>query len=101
MRSTTEVMFTEFEWDDAKRLSNIDKHGIDFADAAEALLRPHLEQQSDRNGEARILAICEATRRIIAVAYTLRDSRCRMISARPARSYEQKKFRQIFGERDS
>jgi hypothetical protein len=25
----------EFEWDEAKRLSNLDKHGIDFLDVEE------------------------------------------------------------------
>ncbi len=91
------IEFDGFEWDENKRLTNLEKHGIDFLDAAEALLRPHLETRSDRNREVRSLAICETTKRIIAVVYTLRESRCRIISARPARRYEQEEYRQIFG----
>ena len=90
--------YVEFEWNEHKRLRNLEKHGIDFQDAAEALLEPHLEVRSDRNGEVRSLAICRATKRIIAVVYTARDDRCRIVSARPARRYERKEYRQIFGE---
>jgi uncharacterized DUF497 family protein len=92
------VSFDEFEWDERKRLYALDDRGIDFRDAAAALLKPHLEARSDRYEEIRSLAICEATKRIIAVVYTVREERCRIISARPARRYEREKYHEIFGQ---
>lgn len=50
--------YTEFVWDDRKRQRNLEKHGIDFKDAAHALKEPHLEFESPRSGEYRVLAIC-------------------------------------------
>ncbi|WP_284776315.1 BrnT family toxin [Agrobacterium sp. lyk4-40-TYG-31] len=90
--------FISFEWDENKRLKNIEKHGIDFPRAASALSRPHLESPSDQNGESRILAVCPETERLITVVYTMRGDACRIISARAARKNEQKTYRQIFGE---
>jgi uncharacterized protein len=88
--------FTAFEWDESKEQLNIQKHGIDFDEASIALSQPHLEIRSDRNGEVRILAICASSGRIIAVIYTMRGERCRIISARAARDYEQAEYRLIY-----
>ena len=97
MQPVERIEFDEFEWDEAKRLRTLNERGIDFRSAAEALLRPHLEERSDRNGEGRTLAICSATLRVIAVIYTARGGVCRIISARPARRYERKEYSQVFG----
>lgn len=91
-----EKEFSSFEWDERKRLANIDKHGIDFLDAVTALMRPHAEKRTDRDGEVRILAVCPETERLIAVIYTMRGETCRIISARAARKHEREKYRQIF-----
>ncbi len=40
--------FISFEWDENKRLINIEKHGIDFLRAAKVLSMPHLEKRSDQ-----------------------------------------------------
>src|SRR5690606_25180959 len=69
MHTVHSVSFSEFEWDERKRLRTLGERGIDFQDVAESLLRPHLEKRSDREGEVRILAICSATLRVIAVVY--------------------------------
>ena len=46
-----------YEWDEAKRLSNIAKHGLDFVDAPLVYESPiKLEAVSERNGERRIQA---------------------------------------------
>jgi uncharacterized protein len=87
----------EFEWDEAKRLGNLRKHGIDFPRAADALRRPHVEFSSDRGGEIRTLAICPDTGTILAVVYTMTSERCRIISARTASKHEQRAYRQIYG----
>ncbi|NTZ90677.1 BrnT family toxin [Agrobacterium tumefaciens] len=88
--------FISFEWDENKRLSNIEKHGIDFPRAARALSQPHLESRSDQNGECRILAICPETDDLIAIIYTMRGEVCRIISARATRKNERRTYRQIF-----
>ncbi|CUX26446.1 BrnT family toxin [Agrobacterium genomosp. 13] len=88
--------FISFEWDENKRLSNIQKHGIDFPRAARALSQPHLESRSDQNGESRILAICPETDDLIAIIYTMRGDICRIISARATRKNERRTYRQIF-----
>jgi uncharacterized DUF497 family protein len=93
MRLVRETLFSEFEWDSAKEQRNIRKHGIDFDEALIALSQPHLEERSDRNGEVRTLAICPSSGRIIAVVYTMRGEKCRIISARAARDYEQAEYR--------
>ena len=96
MRAIREASFWDFEWDENKAKINFAKHGITFDEAAVALAQPHLEKESDRHGEMRVLAICPLSQRIIAVIYTMRGEKCRIISARPARDYEQRKFRLVY-----
>ena len=93
MKRIEKVEFDKFEWDKSKEQLNIQKHGIDFDEASIALSQPHLEVRSDRNGEVRTLAICPSSGRIIAVVYTMRGEKCRIISARAARDYEQAEYR--------
>ncbi|CDZ46925.1 BrnT family toxin [Neorhizobium galegae] len=78
-----------FDWNEEKRRTNLEKHQIDFEDAVFALQEPRLEFRSDRNGEVRTLAICPDTKRLIAIVYTMRGEKCRIISARAARKNEQ------------
>jgi uncharacterized DUF497 family protein len=89
--------FHSFEWDEAKRQSNIQKHGIDFEDAVLALEEPHLEIRTERNGEVRTLAICPASTKVITVIYMMRDEKCRIISARAARKNEQRAYHDSYG----
>jgi uncharacterized protein len=88
-----------FEWDEAKRRSNIIKHGIDFLRAT--LIydgRPHLDRESPRRGEKRFLRIAELEGRLIAVAWTPRgEDVVRIISARRARNEEKRAYRQLHG----
>nr|WP_114361384.1 BrnT family toxin [Ciceribacter lividus] len=84
--------FSRFEWDENKRLRNIEKHGIDFEDAVLALALPRVEYPSDRNGERRTVAICPDDLRLIAIVYTVRGDICRIISARVARPNEQREY---------
>lgn len=97
MQSELAPVFATFEWDENKRHANMLKHGIDFIRAASALQRPHVKITSNRDGEARTLAICPDTHKLIAVVYTMRGEACRIISARAARKDEQRSDRQIFG----
>jgi len=89
--------FVGFEWDEEKCEKNLGKHGIDFMDAAKALLEPHLTHTIKRSGESRVVALADVEDRIIAVIYTIRNGHCRIISARAARRNERKAYHQVFG----
>jgi len=82
-----------FEWDEKKRTSNLEKHGIDFEDAVEVFYGVNLFCQSYRNNEERWIAIGETEGRIIAVVFTQRENALRIISARRARKNEEEQYR--------
>ena len=87
----------EFEWDENKNAANIKKHGIAFEDASKIFLRQRIEKRSDRAGERRYITIGEVNNRIIAVVYTPRGNKFRIISARKVRKNEERKYRSIQG----
>lgn len=74
----------EFEWDESKRQSNIEKHGIDFERAKEIWKGPTLVWRTSRRGEeTRITTIGQTGESIVAVVWTEREGVRRIISARP------------------
>jgi uncharacterized DUF497 family protein len=81
-----------FEWDERKRLLNIDKHGIDFRRAMRAFRDPQRVEYASRGDhlENRIVTIGLMDTRIIAVIYTVRGANMRIISARAADRWERK-----------
>ncbi len=87
----------EFEWDEAKRRSNLAKHGVDFVDAARMLCgSPAMAEDSRRNyGEERCVAMGEEAGNILVVVFTIRSGAFRIISARKANAREKKKYAQI------
>lgn len=88
----------EFEWDEAKRLKCIAERGLDFLDAA--LLfdgRDLLSVPSPRAGEERWLSVGELEGRLIAVVWTWREDRLRVVTVRKARDEEKKRYRAAFG----
>ncbi|HVV27364.1 MAG TPA: BrnT family toxin [Rhizomicrobium sp.] len=80
----------EFEWDDAKSERTRKERGFGFEDAALIFAGPVLEWEDQRQdwGETRILAVGSVDSDILAVVYTDRESRRRIISARKARKKE-------------
>jgi uncharacterized DUF497 family protein len=82
-----------FEWDEKKRASNLEKHGIDFEDATEVFYGVNLLRRSHRNNEERWIAIGETERRIVAVVFTRRGDALRIISARRAGKNEERQYR--------
>ena len=76
----------EFEWDEGKRQTNIDKHKIDFVDAIRIFDGFHVEQENDGrdDGEERRVITGDLDGAVITVVYTEREIRCRLISARRA-----------------
>lgn len=77
-----------YEWDEAKRLENIRKHGVDFADAIGVLedLRNLTLADEDAIGESRYRTLgMDVQLRILLVVWTERAvDRIRIISARQA-----------------
>ena len=85
----------EFEWDDNKRQINIEKHGIDFADARTVFDKFTYQVQDTRSnyGEDRFITLgLLSDGREVAVINTPRDGKVRMISVRRARVEERKMF---------
>ena len=84
-------MTIEFEWDEQKRLSNLEKHGIDFIRACQIFEGFTVEFEDSRYdyGEERFIAIGEINGQILTVVCTYRGDAIRLISARPATRYEQ------------
>jgi len=82
-----------YEWDEAKGASDLEKHGIDFEDAIGIFEGPVLEVRSDRGSEVRWKAVGEIEGVVIAVVYTRREDRRRIISARRARKNEREAYR--------
>ncbi|MGE5157446.1 MAG: BrnT family toxin [Gemmatimonas sp.] len=82
-----------FEWDESKSEANLAKHGIDFEDAIEIFDGPILLRRSDRNDEERWVAIGSLGKRFFALIFTRRGNVIRIISARRARTHEERDYR--------
>jgi uncharacterized DUF497 family protein len=85
-------MNLKFEWDDAKATENYARHGVSFELAKKVFNDPFaVERIDDRRdyGEERYIIIGLADREILFVAYTEREERIRLISARRAIRHEQ------------
>ncbi|MDH3603519.1 MAG: BrnT family toxin [Candidatus Tectomicrobia bacterium] len=89
----------EFEWDLTKNVDNIAHHGIDFEDARRIFDGPVLERVDDRfdYGEERAIAIGIVDGRELYVVYTMREERCRIISARRVTRHEREAYYQALG----
>lgn len=88
----------DFEWDDAKRAANLEKHGIDFRDAVELFDgRPIYTYASRRTGEDRFVSVGFIGNRLIACVWLWRDGVMRIISMRRARDGEKSAYRALFG----
>jgi len=83
-----------FEWDDAKRLSNIKKHGIDFIDAPAVFDGYTLTIEDDRYdyGEKRFVTFGILEGRVVVVVHTENEALIRIISIRKATKNEEKAY---------
>jgi uncharacterized protein len=83
-----------YEWDEAKRLANLDKHGIDFLDIPDVFEGDIVTLADDRHsyGEQRFITFGLLQGRVIAVVHTERNDSTRIISARKATKYEQRTY---------
>lgn len=85
----------QFEWDENKRQANIRKHGIDFKDALKLFYGQHVTYEDDRPiyDEQRFITFGLLHTHLLVVVHTLVENDViRIISARKATKYEQKRF---------
>lgn len=89
-----------FEWDESKRLSNLEKHGLDFVDVIEVFQSPHVVVPSTYSGhEERNPAIGILEGRFVTAIFTIRHEALRIISFRRARYAERKQYQELYGRR--
>jgi hypothetical protein len=85
-----------FEWDAVKAQSNLEKHGVSFAEAPTVFgdpLEVTIQDPDHSEGEARFLSLGQSERnRLLVAAYTEREGRIRLISAREAQPRERKAY---------
>jgi hypothetical protein len=92
-----DVVSGSFEWDSEKDETNRRKHGIAFKHAATLFEEPYLRVLSTDMREERWVALGRADGQIIAVIYTERNGRIRIISARMARRHEREIYKDRIG----
>ena len=92
----------KYEWDERKNASNLEKHGIDFADAFRVFLTPVLAALDDRfdYGEDRWEGLGLLGGRVVKVIYTEPDEKTRrIISVRKAVQHERKQYERFLQNR--
>lgn len=78
------VIEGDFEWDDEKALSNLEKHGVSFPEAA-VFADPAAVYLDDGSGTDRMVVVGTSLRdRVLCVVHVERGRRDRIISARTA-----------------
>ena len=87
----------EIEFDPDKRLHTLEHRGVDMANAGAVFEGPTVTVDDERRdyGEVRHLTFGKLLGRIVALAWTMRDGKRRIISMRKANDREQR----IYGER--
>lgn len=88
----------QWEWDDAKNVTNIEKHGVSFEEALQVFTDPSgVEKEDLAHSTAKERRLWRTGRlksgRIVTVVYALQGDKIRLISAqerrRERREYEQ------------
>jgi uncharacterized DUF497 family protein len=84
----------EFEWDEAKRKSNLRSHGIDFVGIEKVFGGETVTILDDRfnYGEERFVTFGLLDGRVVTIAHTEADGVIRLISVRKATKYEESNY---------
>jgi len=92
----------EFEWDEDKRLSNIEKHRVDFRVATAIFEGPTIDQIDRRAdyGERRMVSVGAADGTVYVVVHTERGGAMRIISAWKGGKREREAYRSLHARRD-
>jgi len=88
------LCFMEFTWNPEKRLANLKKHGLDFADA-ERVFSSHTLTRPDQRfayGEARFSTIGLLVDAVVVIGHTESSDEIRVISMRKAERHEREKY---------
>lgn len=91
-------MLVRYEWDEAKRRSNIQRHGFDFIGIETVFAGETLTILDDRldYGESRFVTLGMLRGRVVVIAHTETDEVIRIISVRKATKNEEiSYFKQI------
>lgn len=86
-----------YEWDEAKRASNLAKHGVDFADVARFDFIGAVAEAEERSGEVRYVATGYIGNRLHKLVYLMRGGNIRVISLRKANNRERKIYHERRG----
>ena len=83
-----------YEWDEAKRRSNLWRQGIDFAKVREVFEGNPVTYRDDRYdyGEERLITLGLLKGRVVAIVHTESDDVIRIISARKAERHEESRY---------
>jgi uncharacterized DUF497 family protein len=83
-----------FEWDESKRISNLRKHGLDFANCGAVFSRPVSTWVDNRYdyGERRFMTLGLLGTRVVNIAHTVSGECVRIISLRKASKREQAQY---------
>lgn len=89
----------DYEWDEAKRLSNIEKHFIDFIDVWEIFDNDYIKGPArvGLGGEERFFVTGLISGVYVTGIFTMRGSSLRVISIRRARLNERRKHQEVHG----
>ena len=83
------------DWDNKKAAANARKHAVTFEMARDVFKDPFaIDELDDRDdyGEVRFIITGMVEGHLLFVAYTMRDERIRIISARGAEPFEQRRY---------
>ena len=95
MKVTHTVDEIDFEWDSQKAKINVDKHEVEFIEAAEVFLDPFVQVVNTREADDKAReAVVGMTKkwRLLYVAYVWRRLALRIISARQVTKPERKHY---------
>ena len=95
MDITHRLQDVEFEWDEDKAKSNIQKYGVTFEEAAEVFFDPFYQigdASVDDYEERDFIIGYTFSQRLLLAVYTEHDERTRIISARLATPIERKLY---------
>ncbi len=89
----------EFEWNEAKRMENITKHGFDFVSAPPLFSGDHTRNRArdGRGGEERWMATGIIHGIYATAIYTARGKSIRIISLQRARHGEREHHQEVLG----
>jgi uncharacterized DUF497 family protein len=87
----------EFEWDDSKADTNLNKHGVSFEEAKTVFVNPlavifNDEMHSSMNEQREIIIGHSRQNRLLLVSFTERSNTIRIISARLATRREREDY---------